>query len=254
MYDHIAVTDEGSTRVVTMQRAHRRNSLSEDHLRELQHALDEAAGSDARAVIIAAEGPVFSSGHDFADMLDRDLGSTTEFLELCTEVMTTIPRMPQPVVAQVEGAALAAGCQLVASCDLAVAGESTWFVLPGGKAGWGCTTPAVAVARAVGRKRALEMLLTGEPIDAATALAWGLVNRVVPDGEVAGAARALATAASGGSASEKGITKAAFHRQVDLPTDEAYELAIGVMAASSQRPPGKENMAAFVEKRPAVYD
>jgi enoyl-CoA hydratase/carnithine racemase len=254
MYDHIAVADEGAIRVVTMQRAHRRNSLSEDHLRELGHALAEAATSDARAVIIAAEGPVFSSGHDFADMVDRDLAATTEVLELSAAVMSSIARLPQPVVAQVQGAALAAGCQLVASCDLAVAGESTWFVLPGGKGGWGCTTPAVAVARAVGRKRALEMLLTGEPIDAATALSWGLVNRVVPDDEVATASRDLAAAASGGSALAKGIAKEAFHRQVDLPVADAYEVAIDVMASSSQLPPAKENMAAFVEKRPAVYD
>jgi enoyl-CoA hydratase/carnithine racemase len=254
MYDHIAVTDEGSIRVVTMDREARRNSLSEDHLRELEDALDAAARSDARAVIIAAEGPVFSSGHDFADMLDRDLASTTEVLELSARVMSGIAHMPQPVVAQVRGPALAAGCQLVAACDLAVAGESSWFALPGGKGGWGCTTPAVSVARAVGRKRALEMLLTGEPIDAATALAWGLVNRVVPDDRVADAARDLATAASGGSAIAKAVAKEAFHRQVDLPLPDAYEVAIEVMASSSQLPAAKENMAAFVEKRPAVYD
>lgn len=254
MYEHIDVTDEGAFRVITMQRAHRRNSLSEAHLAELDRAFAEAGASSARGIIVAAEGPVFSSGHDFEDMAGRDLPSMEALLELCARVMQRIPDLPQPVVAQVQGLATAAGCQLVASCDLAVAGESTAFRLPGGKGGWGCTTPAVAVARAVGRKRALEMLLTGDPIDAATALSWGLVNRVVPDADVPAATRALLEAATAGSALAKGVAKRAFHTQVDLPLPQAYDYATRVMAASSQLPPAKENVAAFLQKRKAEFD
>src|SRR2546430_892351 len=132
-------------------------------------------------------GPLFWSGHDFADMVERDLDGMRRLLATCTELMLTIQRVPQPVVAQVQGVATAAGCQLVASCDLAVAAEEATFATPGGKGGWFCTTPMVAVARAVGRKRALEMLLTGDPVDAATALGWGLVNRVVPRAALDGA-------------------------------------------------------------------
>ncbi len=254
MYEGISVRDEDVLRIVTMTRPGRRNSLSEAALLELDHALTEAAESDARAVVLAAEGPVFSSGHDFNDMLGRDLLELQRLMEVCAAVMQRIPSMPQPVVGQIEGLATAAGCQLVASCDLAVAGESTSFRLPGSRAGLACTTPAVAVARAVGRKRALEMLLTGAPIDAAKALEWGLVNQVVPDDEVAGAARELARSTTGGSMAASAIAKRAFFTQVDLPLPQAYEYATKVMASAATLPAAQENMAAFVEKRPAVYD
>jgi enoyl-CoA hydratase/carnithine racemase len=254
MFRHIEVTDEGPFRVITMQRERSRNSLSEDHLAELDRALADAATSTARGVIIAARGPVFSSGHDFADMAGRDLAAMTRLLDLCATVMLRIPALPQPVIAQVEGLATAAGCQLVASCDLAVAGASTAFQLPGGRGGWGCTTPAVAVSRAVGRKRALELLLTGEPIDAPTALAWGLVNRVVPDGEVPAATRELLSLATRGSVAAKGVAKRAFHVQVDLPLPAAYQYATQVMASSSQTASAKEGVAAFLEKRRPEFD
>jgi enoyl-CoA hydratase/carnithine racemase len=167
----------------------------------------------------------------------------------CSEVMLALQSLPQPVVAQVEGLATAAGCQLVAACDLAVAGESARFQVPGGMGGWFCTTPGVALARAIGRKRALEMLLTGDPIDAGTARDWGLVNRVVPDAEVAGEARALLTRATRGSARSKAIGKQAFHRQVDMEIGAAYAYATEVMAAASQTPDAQENLRAFLEKR-----
>src|SRR5690606_34652043 len=182
-YEHIAVAAEGPFTVVTMRRPERRNALSEAHLRELQDAFRTIGASAARGAILAAEGPVFSAGHDFADMNGRDLPAMRRLLLLCSDVMQTLHAMPQPVIAQVSGLATAAGCQLVASCDLAVAGASSRFQVPGGKGGWFCTTPGVALARAIGRKRALEMLLTGDPIAAATALGWGLVNRVVPDAD-----------------------------------------------------------------------
>lgn len=199
--------------------------------------------------MLAAEGPVFCAGHDFADMKGRDLESMRALLLLCAEVMQTLQSIPLPVVAQVEGLATAAGCQLVASCDLAVAGESARFQVPGGRGGWFCTTPGVALARAVGRKRALEMLMTGDPIDARTACEWGLVNRVVGDGEVAHAARTLLERATRGSARSKALGKQAFYRQIDLDVPAAYAYATEVMAAASQTPDAQENLDAFLAKR-----
>lgn len=252
-YRHITVTREGAFARITLAREDRRNALSEEHLRELLRALREVAGSDARGLVLAARGPVFSAGHDFADMEGRDLAAMRGLLAVCGEVMQGLQALPQPVVAQVEGLATAAGCQLVASCDLAVAGESARFAVPGGRGGWFCTTPGVALARAVGRKRALEMLLTGDPIDAPTALAWGLVNRVVPDTEVAKAAEDLLARATRGSTRSKALGKQAFYRQVDLDVPAAYAYASEVMAAASQTPEAQENLRAFREKRPPRF-
>jgi enoyl-CoA hydratase/carnithine racemase len=174
-------------------------------------------------------------------------------LAVCAELMQTIQSLPQPVVAQIEGLATAAGCQLVASCDLAVAGVSARFAVPGGRGGWFCTTPGVALARAVGRKHAVEMLLTGDPIDAATALAWGLVNRVVPDDQVAADTRELLRRATRGSRSSKAIGKRALYRQMDMDTSDAYRFASDVMAEASQTPDAREGMRAFIEKRPPRF-
>jgi enoyl-CoA hydratase/carnithine racemase len=223
-------------------------------MRELITALSTAGDApDTRAVVLAAAGPVFSAGHDFGDMVERDLEGMRRLLATCTELMLTIQRLPQPVVARVQGIATAAGCQLVASCDLAVAVESATFATPGGKGGWFCTTPMVAVARAVGRKRALEMIFTGDSIDARTALAWGLVNRVVPAERLVAETEALARAASRGSLASKALGKRAFYDTVDLPVDEAYTRACEVMATSAMTADGREAMLSFVEKRPAVY-
>src|SRR5206468_12375755 len=207
-YEHILVGEDAGLAIGAMNRPERRNALSEAHMTELTRAfrtLGEAG--EARAIVLAAAGPVFSSGHDFADMVERHLDCRRRLLASCTELMLTIQRAPQPVVAQVQGVATAAGCQLVASCDLAVAAEEVTFAAPGGKGGWFCTTPMVAVARAVGRKRALQMLFTGDPIDSRTALAWGLVNRVVPRAQLAEETEALARAASRGSITSKALGK-----------------------------------------------
>ena len=252
-YEHVQLSTEGDFAVLVMRRPERRNALSEGHLRELLHALDAIGASSARGAILAAEGPVFSAGHDFADMQGRDLEAMRVLLLLCADVMQRIPSLPQPVIAQVEGLATAAGCQLVASCDLAVASESARFQVPGGRGGWFCTTPGVALARAIGRKRALEMLMTGDPIDARTALDWGLVNRVVPAANVAREARALLTQATQGSVHAKAIGKQAFHRQVDLDLPAAYAYATEVMAAASQTADAQEGLLAFLEKRPARF-
>jgi enoyl-CoA hydratase/carnithine racemase len=180
-YRDIVASRDDDLAVVTMNRAERRNALSEAHMLELTDCLRSfGEREDVRAIVLAAAGPVFSAGHDFADMVERGLDGMRKLFAVCAELMQTIQSVPQPVVAQVQGIATAAGCQLVATCDLAVAVEEASFATPGGKGAWFCTTPMVAVSRAVGHKRALEMLFTGDPIDARTALAWGLVNRVVP--------------------------------------------------------------------------
>jgi len=248
-YRYITLEPEGDFSVLTMRRPKNRNALSEDHLREILYALHVIGDGKARGAVLAAEGPVFSAGHDFADMEGRDLAGMRRLLRVCADVMKTIQAIPQPVIAEVQGLATAAGCQLVASCDLAVAAESAAFQVPGGIGGWFCTTPGVALARAVGRKRALEMLLTGEPIDARTAADWGLVNRVVPDGKLREETRDLLHRATRGSPFSKGIGKQAFYRQVDLDTNAAYDYATEVMASSSQTEDARETMHAFREKR-----
>jgi enoyl-CoA hydratase/carnithine racemase len=252
-YQHVRVGREGDFAVVCMARPERRNALSEEHLRELHDAARRVADGDARGMILAAEGPVFSAGHDFQDMAGRSLAEMRRLLALCAEFMQSLAAMPQVVIAQVEGLATAAGCQLVASCDLAVAGESARFAVPGGRGGWFCTTPGVALGRAIGRKHALEMLLTGEPIDAWQAQTWGLVNRVVPDAEVPAAARALLGQATRGSALSKALGKQAFHRHMDLELPAAYALASEVMAAAFLTEDAQEGVAAFLEKRKPTF-
>lgn len=250
-YRYISLTHEDADdfAVVTMRRPAQRNALSEDHLRELLDAFSRIGEGKARGAILAGEGSVFSAGHDFSDMDGRDLSAMRRLLRVCADVMKTLQAMPQPVIAQVSGLATAAGCQLVATCDLAVCGESSSFQVPGGRGGWFCTTPGVALARAVGRKKALEMLLTGDAIDAPTALACGLVNRVVPDDRVADETRELLRRATRGSALSKALGKQAFYRQVDMDTFHAYEYASEVMAAASQTEDAREGVKAFLEKR-----
>jgi enoyl-CoA hydratase/carnithine racemase len=243
------VKRDGDTGTITMNRAARRNSLSADHLAELLAAFRETGRSDATGIVLAGAGPVFSAGHDFADVAARDLMGVRELLSLCTELMRTIQSVPQVVVARVHGLATAAGCQLVASCDLAVAGESAGFALPGGKGGWFCHTPAVPVARAIGRKRLMEMALTGDVVDAATALEWGLVNRVVPDADLDNAVAELLARATRGSRAAKAIGKQTLYAQLDRPEADAYAIALEVMASASQLPGAREGMAAFLEKR-----
>lgn len=254
LYKNISVSGDSEFVRIRMQRADRRNALSEEHLTELRHAFGEAGESKARGIILSGEGPAFSAGHDFTDMVGRSLTDMQRLLNLCAEVMVTIQSVPQVVIAQVEAIATAAGCQLVASCDLAVAGESARFQVPGGRGGWFCTTPGVALGRAVGRKHALEMLLTGDAIDATTALQWGLVNRVVGDDEVTTATEELLRRATRGSALSKATGKRAFYQQMDLELPAAYAYATEVMAASSMTADAKENMAAFIEKRPPVFE
>jgi enoyl-CoA hydratase/carnithine racemase len=246
---HITVKEDGDTVRISMNRPSRRNSLSYEHLSELLSAFEDAGDSSASGIVLAGEGPVFSAGHDFGDVASRDLMGVRDLLQLCTALMKTIESVPQVVIARVHGLATAAGCQLVASCDLAVAAESAGFALPGGKGGWFCHTPAVPVARNIGRKRLMEMVLTGDVIDAPTALEWGLVNRVVPDDELDQAVDDLLAKATRGSRASKAIGKQTVYAQLDRPEADAYAIAVEVMAAASQLPGAKEGMAAFLEKR-----
>ena len=253
-YELVDLAFEGDFATITMNNPQRRNALSVRHMQELKAAFEEAGASQARGVILAANGPVFSSGHDFSDMIGRDLSEMRKILRLCTDMMDTIQAIPQPVLARVHAMAIAAGCQLVATCDLAVASEEASFGTPGGAGGWFCTTPMVAVSRNIGRKRALELLFTGDRIDARTAYEWGLINRVVPAGRLVEESLRLLEAATKGSALAKGIGKQSYYAQIDLDQPKAYAYAIEVMASTSQLPPAQENMSAFIEKRKPKFD
>jgi enoyl-CoA hydratase/carnithine racemase len=249
--DHecLAVERDGPFVTITMNRPERRNALSLRHLEELRAAFREVGESDALGVVLAGRGPVFSAGHDFTEIAGADLAAMRRLLWTCTEVMQTMQSIPQVVVAKVHALATAAGCQLVASADLAVAAESAAFAAPGGKGGWFCTTPMVAIGRSVSRKRALELALTGDPIDARTALEWGLVNAVVPDDQLDAATLDLLRRATRGSAASKALGKQAFYTQMELDQQKAYAYAVEVMAAASQLPDAREGVAAFLEKR-----
>lgn len=248
-YELVELQYEGPFATITMNCPQRRNALSLKHMLELTSAFREVGESEARGVILAANGPVFSAGHDFADMVGRDLVAMRKILAVCTTLMNTIQNIPQPVLARVHALATAAGCQLVATCDLAVASTEAGFATPGGKGGWFCTTPMVAVSRNIGRKRALEMLLTGDVIDAHTAADWGLINRVVPPEHLMEESLRLLTAATRGSLPSKAIGKQAYYAQIDLPQGLAYNYAMEVMASTSQIPDAQEGMSAFLQKR-----
>jgi enoyl-CoA hydratase/carnithine racemase len=239
----------GDTFTIWMNRPERRNILTSEMLAQLTRAFSEAGDSDATGVILAAKGPVFCAGHDFADLAGQDLASARRLFQLCTHLMDTMQLISQPVVARVHALATGAGCQLVATADLAVACEEASFCTPGGRGGLFCTTPMVAVGRSVGRKRALEMAMSGDAVDARTAEAWGLVNQVVAASELESATAALLGRVTRGSATSKGIGKRAFYAQIDLDQAKAYAYAIEVMASSSQIPDAQEGIAAFLEKR-----
>jgi enoyl-CoA hydratase/carnithine racemase len=249
----LTVTRDGSTATVTLDNPDKRNALAYDLMVELTETLREIADTDALAVVLAANGPVFSAGHDFGDMAGASLPEAQLLLEVCTEMMDTVQQIPQIVVAKVHALATAAGCQLVASCDLAIAAESAGFALPGGKGGLFCHTPLVAVARQIGRKRALEMAVTGDVISAATAAEWGLINRAVPDASLDDAVADLVARATRGSALSKAIGKRAFYAQVDMDQPKAYAYAVEVMASGVVTPDAQEGISSFLDKRPAQF-
>jgi enoyl-CoA hydratase/carnithine racemase len=246
-----AVRSERSGDIVTLtlDRPDKRNALAVDVMEELTRRLGEAGASDAKGIVLAATGPVFSAGHNFGDLAGADLDTAIHVFDVCTEMMRTVQSIPQPVCAKVHALATAAGCQLVATCDLAIAAESAGFAIPGGKGGLFCHTPLVAVARNLGRKRALEMALTGDAITAATAAEWGLVNRVVPDDDLDDAVDDLMRRATRGSTHSKALGKRTFYRQIDLAQNDAYRLAVEVMSAAAVGPDAQEGIAAFLAKR-----
>jgi len=253
-YENICFDIEGPLALVTLNRPNRRNALSLELMLELIDCLAHIGGDPGlRVVILAAAGKVFCSGHDLGQMVGRDINEYRRIFDVCTELMTKIQSIPQPVIAQVQGIATAAGCQLVATCDLAVASDQASFATPGVKIGLFCTTPMVALSRAVGRKRALQMLLTGEPINAATAAEWGLVNRVVPEAELVQSARKLAAQIASASKLTVALGKQAFYTQVDLDQPKAYAYAKEVMSMNSLAADAQEGISAFLEKRQACW-
>jgi enoyl-CoA hydratase/carnithine racemase len=242
---------DGRIAYVTMNRPEKRNALSVEMMDALVRCFRAVGRDDGVAVaILRANGPAFCAGHDLAELLDRDVDFYRREFDLCTAVMETMQSIRQPVIAQVHAVATAAGCQLVASCDLAVASEDAWFATPGVKIGLFCTTPMVALTRAIGRKRAMEMLLTGDPLPARDALAAGLVNRVVPAAELALETRALAERVANASPYVIAIGKDAFYQQIDLPQAQAYDFAEETMSINAKAADAHEGISAFLEKRP----
>jgi enoyl-CoA hydratase/carnithine racemase len=251
---HLLLERDGGTARVTLNRPDRRNALSLALMTELREVL-EALGADpgTRAIVIAGAGAGFSAGHDLSEMVGRDAEFYDRLFDECTRLMETIHRVPQPVIARVHGVATAAGCQLVAACDLAIAEEGARFATPGVRIGLFCSTPMVPLSRAIGRKRALEMLLTGRMVDADTARDWGLINDVVPADELDAAVAALAERVAEASPRTLAIGKQAFYEQVERDEAGAYELTKGVMAANAQIADAQEGICAFLDKRPPVW-
>ena len=237
--------------VLTLNNPGRRNALSTELLESLKSYLGAFEDdSDVRVVVLRSEGPVFSSGHDLNEMVERDEAAYTAVFAVCTQVMEAIRLLPKPVIAQVQGLATAAGCQLVATCDLAVAAESASFATPGVQIGLFCTTPGVALARSVATtKKAMEMLLTGAPISSREALEIGLVNRVTPDAELEEQVMELARQISSASSQTLAVGKPAFYQQIELDRPAAYDMAQKVMVDNLLKEDAKEGIAAFLEKR-----
>jgi enoyl-CoA hydratase/carnithine racemase len=239
---------------LTLNRPGRRNALSLDLLQQLESALKRIAADDqARVVVIAGAGSAFCAGHDLSEMTGRDEAEYRELFSTCAAVMQGLRKLPQPVIARVQGMATAAGCQLVASCDLAVAATEAQFATPGVKIGLFCTTPMVPLVRAVPSKLALEMLFTGAPISAERALAAGLVNRVVPKDQLDAAVDEFCDAILASSSSVLALGKAAFYNQLSCDEATAYERAVAIITDNATRADAQEGISAFLEKRLPVW-
>jgi len=253
-YENLLFETEGPIGVITLNRPQRRNALSLEMMQELIACLN-AVGQDPalRVMILAAAGKVFSSGHDLGQMVGKDLNYYRRTFDVCSELMMKVQAIPQPVIAEVQGIATAAGCQLVATCDLAIACEEAAFATPGVKIGLFCSTPMVALSRAIGRKRALQMLFTGDMVPATIAAEWGLVNNVVPASALKAETRKLAARIADASPLTVGIGKQAFYAQIDLDQPKAYAYAKEVMAMNSMAADAQEGISAFLEKRAACW-
>lgn len=250
-YEHILVEKDERIATLTMNRPQRRNALSADHMTDLVSCFRElGTHSDISVIILRGNGPVFCSGHDLAEMTDQEPSFYRHLFEVCTTLMETIQSVPQPVIAQVHGIATAAGCQLVASCDLAIAANDTRFATPGVKIGLFCSTPMVALSRAVPPKKAMEMLLTGEFLSARHAQESGLVNAIVPADELETTTRALAEKICAASSHVVALGKQTFYRQLAMPQPQAYAYTREVMSFNATFADAQEGIKAFLEKRP----
>jgi enoyl-CoA hydratase/carnithine racemase len=237
---------------ITLARPEKRNALSLDMIQSLLEAL-ESVPPEVGVVILAAEGKAFSAGHDLGEMIDRPDAYYDELFQTCGRMMESVHTLAQPVIAKVQGVATAAGCQLVASCDLAVASEDAWFATPGVTIGLFCSTPMVPVSRAVGHKRAMQMLLTGEPVSAAQAVDWGLINEAVPAEDLDSAVDRFAEKILRFASTTIATGKHAYYAQAELPEGAAYEITTPIMAGNAARGDAQEGMSAFLEKREPVW-
>ena len=254
-FEHIAIRrEDGDVAVITMERAEKRNALSLEVMRELNAAFSAIGGdTSVRVVVLAGTGPAFSAGHDLSELVDREVEAYRAIFDECVALMARIQAIPQPVIAEVARVATAAGCQLVAACDLAVASREATFATPGVRIGLFCSTPMVALTRAIGRKRAMEMLLTGEPIDAERALAYGLVNRVVAHEALRAESLDLARKIASASRTVVGIGKAAFYAQIEMDQPAAYAYAKEIMTKNALEEDAQEGIKSFLGKRAPVW-
>src|SRR3984957_8097213 len=251
---YLILEEDAGIATVTMNRGDKRNPLSTAMMSALIDSFEQLGERrEIRVVILAGAGPAFSAGHDLSEMRERELDFYRHEFDLCARLMQTVQAIAQPVIARVHGVATAAGCQLVATCDLAIASEQARFATPGVKIGLFCSTPMVALSRAIGRKRAMEMLLSGQPIDAQTAAAWGLVNRVVADSELVAQTRQFAMLIADASPLTVAIGKHAFYAQIDLNQAGAYDYTKEVMSQNAMAADAQEGIGAFLEKRKPVW-
>jgi len=251
---YVIIDEEEGLATVTMNRGEKRNPLSTAMMTALIDVFEQLGKRrEVRAVILAGAGPAFSAGHDLSEMRGRDLDFYRDEFSLCARLMECLQTIPQPVIARVHGIATAAGCQLVATCDLALASANARFATPGVKIGLFCSTPMVVLSRAIGRKRAMEMLLSGQPIDAHTAADWGLINRVVPESDLASETRKLAMLVADASPLIVAIGKQAFYAQIDLDQPQAYDYTKEVMSQNAMAADAQEGIGAFLEKRKPVW-
>ncbi len=249
-YEHVLFERDGKIARITMNRPEKRNALSLAHMQELIGRLRSIGEEkEASVIILGGNGPAFCAGHDLSEMVGRDPGFYRHIFDVCCELMETIQAIPQPVIAKVHGVATAAGCQLAAACDLVVAAEEARFATPGVRIGLFCSTPMVALSRAVGQKKSMEMLLTGEFISAEEALTEGLVNRLVAADALEEQTTALAQKIAEASPIVVGIGKQAFYRQLDMPTEQAYAYTKEVMSFNATFADAQEGICAFLEKR-----
>ncbi|MFQ6126314.1 MAG: enoyl-CoA hydratase [Candidatus Heimdallarchaeota archaeon] len=249
-YKEILLQRDNQVATLILNRPEKRNALSLCLLEELIIALqDFYVDKETRVVVIKGAGPCFSAGHDLSEMINKDILHYKKIFETCSKMMKLLQQIPQPTIAQVHGVAMAAGCQLVAACDLAIAAEGTRFSTPGVRIGLFCITPSVPLSRAIGRKRALEMLFTGDFINAKEAYEYGLINRVVPPAQLEAATQELTTAIVRSSPMAISIGKQAFYTQINMPDDQAYDFATNTIALNLATYDAQEGISAFLEKR-----